>query len=207
MTEKILPLYAEGLSGEVMLDDDKIKITRTGLLARISFWGTKQNVIELENVKSVYLKSSKLSTNGYIRFSEDKEAKSSLGLLAGIYDKNMITFWRNQQDFESLIEHLKELTDINTESSNEETDNTKVEFKRTCNECGKTWHVSKKEIEELRQNEKQNSIAGALTALTGNLAASAQANRNKSSQKYRLKELNTCPNCKSQNYEEETIQF
>jgi predicted nucleic-acid-binding Zn-ribbon protein len=202
-----LPITAKGYSGEVTLDKDKVKITRNGLFAKLSFWGTKKNDILLEDLESVYLKNSNLSTNGYIRFSRSQKAKSRVGLLAGIYDKNMVTFWRSQEDFEKLVDSLTELTDVKVESPKEKLPDSNTEYKRTCKECGKIWHVSKEEIEELKQNKKQNSIAGALTALTGNLAASAQANRNKSSQKNRLKELNSCPNCNSQNYEEKKIQF
>lgn len=81
-----------------------------------------------------------------------------------------------------------------------------IEYKRTCNKCGNTWYVSKEELVELKKAKKNNSIAGALTALSGNLAASAQTNRNKDAAEKQLKELQKCSECRSQDYEQQRVE-
>lgn len=81
------------------------------------------------------------------------------------------------------------------------------EYKRTCKECGNTWHVSLKQIQKLEKSQGLNALVGGLTALSGNLAASTQANGNKETREDKLRELEKCPECSSQNYEEKKIEF
>ncbi len=85
--------------------------------------------------------------------------------------------------------------------------NHSLELKRTCKACGNVWHIEKDEIENLRRKKKQNKAAGALTALTGNLAASSMSNKNQEDAKQKLKNLNKCPECRSSKFEEEEVSY
>lgn len=81
------------------------------------------------------------------------------------------------------------------------------EYERKCNKCGKIWHSLKKEEDELQSGTKLNALAGFATAISGNLAASAQASKNSQSSKARLEDLKKCPECGSRNYSEEISEF
>lgn len=81
------------------------------------------------------------------------------------------------------------------------------EFKRTCQECGKTWHTSVEREESLQESKSQNAFVQFATALGGNLGAATQSKRNVEAQEKELEELQRCPVCGSQNYQEEKIRF
>ncbi|MCK9568001.1 hypothetical protein M0R72_03535 [Candidatus Pacearchaeota archaeon] len=81
------------------------------------------------------------------------------------------------------------------------------EYERECNKCGKIWHSLKKDEENLIGQQKLNGLIGFSTAFSGNLATSAQANRNAQASNDRLKDLKKCPKCGSQNYSEKITRF
>ena len=87
------------------------------------------------------------------------------------------------------------------------------EFKRTCNECGKVWHVLESREKKLQQDIKRNNC-NELTAYCGMcgghydaLSAEAQTMRNDQSLTEEIGRLKQCPNCKSGNYNETSIVY
>ncbi len=85
------------------------------------------------------------------------------------------------------------------------------EFKRTCKECDKKWHVLASREEKLEKDMKSNK-AEQLTAACGMcggnwnaLGASTQAKRNEHALTDELTRLKQCPKCSSGNYSEEVI--
>jgi DNA-directed RNA polymerase subunit M/transcription elongation factor TFIIS len=211
-------MNAKGLSGQVKVSDEEIKITREGFRPTISYWGKKPTRIPISELKSIYVKKpAKSGTNGYIRFSRKEEARPRLRVLSGLYDRNTVMFKRKQSlDFKEVIKEINNRAKIDIQgaaafkprtNSEDSLKGERVEYKRTCNECGKTWHVSKEELEELKKSKNRNSLAGAATALSGQLAASSQSIRNKEAQEEKLKKAEKCPECGSQNYKEATNRF
>ena len=87
------------------------------------------------------------------------------------------------------------------------------EYKRKCKACGKVWHslVSREEELEkkLKSNARDKQVAGC-GMCSGNwsaLGAATQAERNEQSLGNELERLRGCPNCHSQNYDEEIISY
>lgn len=117
-----------------------------------------------------------------------------------------IQFIKNAINGSKLDSEISQEEDSNDEASKNTVESEATgELRRTCKSCGNIWHVDKEEIEELENQRKNSKIAGALTAMGGNLATSSISNRNKEEAKKRLKKLNKCPECRSSNYKEEKV--
>jgi ribosomal protein S27AE len=86
-------------------------------------------------------------------------------------------------------------------------DNKIMEYKRKCNQCGKIWHSLVGTEKHIKTQGILQSIVGVGTALTGNLGASTQSNRNANAGEEWLSKLKKCPNCGSSDYTEEIITF
>jgi len=85
------------------------------------------------------------------------------------------------------------------------------EYKRTCRECKKTWHVLASREEKIKQDIKTNQCQQGVSAcgMCGGhwsaLGASTQAKRNEHALEEESSRLKKCPNCGSGNYTEKVI--
>lgn len=79
------------------------------------------------------------------------------------------------------------------------------EFKRKCNECGKVWHSLEAREKNLEFNKAVSSLNQFSSASTCNTNSSLQAQRNSNALKDTLEKLKSCPECGSQNYNEEIL--
>jgi DNA repair exonuclease SbcCD ATPase subunit len=85
------------------------------------------------------------------------------------------------------------------------------EYKRTCNECKKTWHSLASREEKINAEIKDNSCRSVVAAcgMCGGsyqaLGASNQSKRNEHALTDELNRLKKCPNCGSGNYTEKVI--
>jgi len=77
------------------------------------------------------------------------------------------------------------------------------EYKRKCNECGKSWHSLASREEQIKKNVRNNACWQA--SFCGNPGAQLQAERNVEAGETDLEKLKKCPNCGSGNYTEEVI--
>ena len=88
-----------------------------------------------------------------------------------------------------------------------------IEYKRTCNHCGKVWHVLAEREKYLESEKKWNSCnmcASALAALSGDSnynGTFTQAKRNQHALNDEINKLKQCPNCMSTNYSEEQTEY
>ncbi len=87
------------------------------------------------------------------------------------------------------------------------------EYKRTCKECGKVWHVLTSREEKILQDIKinnSNKVAAGLGMCGGNyaaLGAATQTQRNEQALQEELSRLKKCPNCSSGNYSEKVVAY
>ena len=73
-----------------------------------------------------------------------------------------------------------------------------IEYKRTCNNCGKVWYSSKfREVKLNKQSKGVNILA------VGGLEAASQVQRTRYASETELEKLKSCPDCNSQDYKEE----
>lgn len=88
-----------------------------------------------------------------------------------------------------------------------------IEYRRTCQVCGKVWHslpLREKQIESNVKTDAGMMCGGAMQncgtcgALGGGTAA--QASRNLDANQSELQRLKSCPECSSVNYKEEVIE-
>ena len=132
--------------------------------------------------------------------------------------KKKISFWNICYDNEDNIscesclknnkeklekQKIKEEEDRKREIEKEK--NTIKEYKRKCNQCGKIWHSLVDREKQIAKGSFLNALVGVGTALTGNLGASTQSNRNVDAQNERLDKLKSCPSCGSTDYTEKII--
>lgn len=88
-----------------------------------------------------------------------------------------------------------------------------VEYRRTCNHCGKVWHVLA-EREKYLESEKRwndcNMCASAVGSANGNpysYGAWTQAKHNEHTLDSEINRLKQCPNCMSMNYSEKEVRY
>lgn len=81
------------------------------------------------------------------------------------------------------------------------------EYKRTCNQCGKTWHSLAPREEQIKKDVGCNACIQALSACGGNTGAAVQSKRNVESQQDLYDKLHKCPSCGSGDYTEEEITY
>ncbi len=87
-----------------------------------------------------------------------------------------------------------------------------VEFRRTCQVCGKVWHSLVSREKQIISSQKSNSLlacGGAMQSCgsCGTIGSGTQAQgaRNVDANKSELQRLRSCPQCSSANYKEELI--
>ena len=87
------------------------------------------------------------------------------------------------------------------------------EYKRKCRQCGKVWHSLVSREKEISKGLFTNNCYGCTAGLGmcgghwSALGAGAQTQRNEHALKDELNRLKSCPQCHSNNYEEEIITY
>ena len=95
--------------------------------------------------------------------------------------------------------------------SNKDKEKYVCEFKRTCNECTKVWHVlqsRENEINKKIKDSRSSQNVAACGMCGGSYSAQGAATQAKHSENALEEELNRlrqCPNCSSSNYTEEKV--
>jgi len=79
------------------------------------------------------------------------------------------------------------------------------EFKRTCQQCKKVWHVLEEREKKIQGNIQSNNCSQA--SFCCNPGAQLQAKRNVEAGENELDKLKKCPECGSANYKEEVITY
>lgn len=88
-----------------------------------------------------------------------------------------------------------------------------AEFKRTCNQCGKVWHVLASRENYLEREDTCNSCnqcSSALGTMGGNYVSWGtwtQTKRNEHAIKAEKTKLKQCPDCHSSDYSQMTIEY
>ena len=80
-----------------------------------------------------------------------------------------------------------------------------TEYKRTCNECGKTWHSLSKREKEVAKNIKSTKSTQCCTMCDARARNESQAKLN--TYQNELERLKKCPQCGSGNFKEELIVY
>ena len=83
-----------------------------------------------------------------------------------------------------------------------------VEYKRTCQVCGKIWHSLIARENQVAQNIKSNNCNRGLAICSCNPvgnAEAAQLTRNIEANQSEIQRLRSCPQCSSVNYREEIV--
>lgn len=88
---------AKGVNGQVHLNGDKIVITRTGLLAKLSF-GSSTKEILIKNISAIQMKDAGW-TNGYLQFVFTGSQESKGRMFDAAKDENSIVFntWQKKE--------------------------------------------------------------------------------------------------------------
>lgn len=103
---------AKGTTGQVELYDNRIVISRKGLIAKANHWGSGQKEIRLRKITGIQIKKPGILTNGYIQFSQSEYSESDEGLIDATSDENSVTYPRkHHSDFKELRDRIYELQD------------------------------------------------------------------------------------------------
>lgn len=121
-------MKAKGNNGQVELHRNKIKITRDGVLAKLShgFKGSKE--IPLESITSIQLKEPGAVSAGFIQFGQSGYSESSGGVMSAAQDENSVNFNKGStREFKKLKERIYELKDEGKQSGSSNTDDSALE--------------------------------------------------------------------------------
>ena len=110
---------AKGINGTVTFDGAKVAITRTGMLARMTF-GKGEKHIPLTSITAVQLKPAGALTNGFIQFTlpggAEKNAMKGHRTSSAAEDENSVMFDKKQQPaFEALRDEVEDAIDRRTQ--------------------------------------------------------------------------------------------
>lgn len=72
----------------------------------------------------------------------------------------------------------------------------KIEYKRTCNKCGRTWYVPKEYLNKLKSGKTDGTLAIIFFDI-------AQGSRNRQAMEMEMMRIKMCPNCNSSDFLEE----
>lgn len=111
-------LKADGVGGQIVVDDQWITISRKGLKAKASHGLSGDKRISLTSVTAVQMKTASSLSNGFIQFSIMGGQESKAGLRAAATDENTVMFQKKHQvAFDAIREHV-EATIVRRSSSN-----------------------------------------------------------------------------------------
>lgn len=151
-----------------------------------------------KEIKFEYINECYIEENGFLKKPQIVISHNDIESRISFNKTNIIG--SGSKEAKEFIESLSEKTEFSR-------GNAVKEYKRTCRNCSTVWHISVEESKKLEELSKTNSILGGITALSGNLTASAQATRNKDAHKEKLREQKKCPECGSQNFDEEVVTY
>ena len=72
----------------------------------------------------------------------------------------------------------------------------KIEYKRTCKKCGRTWYVPKEYLDKLKSGKNDGTLAIIFFDV-------AQGARNRQAMELEMMKIKMCPECNSSDYLEE----
>jgi len=78
------------------------------------------------------------------------------------------------------------------------------EFKRTCKQCGKVWHVLESREKHVQSDILVNNL-NVVSNCCNPFGGQLQAKRNVEANQTELDKLRKCPDCQSANYAEEVL--
>lgn len=113
-------MVAEGKNGQVVLFEDKIRISREdiGMLYKLNQLGKGEKEIRLENITSIQLKEPSTLTKGYIQFGQSGYSESDDGAFDAASDENSVLFTQGQTDeFVELREEIEKLKQQDKEAA------------------------------------------------------------------------------------------
>lgn len=110
-------MVAEGKNGQVILFEDKIRISREdiGMLYKLNQLGKGEKEIRLENITSIQLKKPSKLTKGYIQFGQSGYSESDDGAFDAASDENSVLFTQGQtEEFVELRDEIEQLRQADT---------------------------------------------------------------------------------------------
>lgn len=113
-------MVAEGKNGQVILFEDKIRISREdiGMLYKLNQLGKGEKEIRLENITSIQLKKPSTLTKGYIQFGQSGYSESDDGTFDAASDENSVLFTQGQTDeFVELRDEIEKLRQQDKEAA------------------------------------------------------------------------------------------
>jgi len=81
------------------------------------------------------------------------------------------------------------------------------EYRRTCNSCGKIWHSLTSREKQLEQEIATHGFLQSSSACAGHYGVTMLSAESQKSCEDLLYDLRRCPNCCSNNYEEEILHY
>ena len=188
--EDIENVYTDNQSGTI--GKPKIIIEHSGKETEFRFYN-KNNRQKIEG--------KKVSLNGLEsadRFAELLESTADK-------DKDIKADTSRTEDLEGDKEE-KEKSKEESEGFVSKMNKTK-EYKRTCNECGETWHVLASRERKVKTQKAGNSMQQCGAALSCCFPMAALSQSNVQDSEDQLEKMRSCPECGSHNYDEETIRY
>lgn len=118
-------MKAEGHNGQITLYKNKIKISRKGIMSKLTHGFKGEKEIMLKRISSIQLKEPGLITSGYMQigFSGGKENKD--GLFDATKDENTVMIKKKQYDkFQKLKNAIyKQMEKLEQKQSNPDSNN------------------------------------------------------------------------------------
>ena len=115
-----IQMVAEGKNGQVVLFEDKIRITREsiGMMYKLNQLGKGEKEIRLDNITSVQLKKPSSFTKGYIQFGQSGYSESDDGAFDAVSDENSVLFTQAKTDeFVKLRDEIEKSQKRNREAT------------------------------------------------------------------------------------------
>jgi hypothetical protein len=101
-------LYATGINGQIEIHNNKIRITRKGVLNVPGKETKPQPGIPLSDIKSVQFKKAGMFTHGYIQFEFQGGPLAGEATLRAAKDENSVMFdSRQERNFEKVREEIE----------------------------------------------------------------------------------------------------
>jgi len=105
----VVLLSAKGVNGQLDLLDDRIRISRKGILAILSQRLKGEKEILLSQISSIQFKAAGLMTNGFIQFAFVGGQETKGGLFNATQDENPVMLNKGQQpQFEAMNSVINE---------------------------------------------------------------------------------------------------
>lgn len=90
-------LKADGVNGQIEIKDNKIIISRRGIMASLTFAFTGEKEILIDNITAIQYQKAGWFTNGYIQFTFKGCLEAKGGIIEATKDENSIVFNSSQE--------------------------------------------------------------------------------------------------------------